>query len=254
MLGQAGKLLNPGATFSPAALQGLALWLVGDRSPVTLNGNTISQWNDFSGNGNHAAQGTAANQPAYAPGGMNGLPAADFDNANDLLTVAAAASIENLFAGGGYMAVVCNTNDGGSFDRLFEKSGGAGLGWGVWLNAGEIVFYAQWGTTSGQWNSGGNTLTNGQPAIVEIAYDSDSAANNAIVTVDGASAISKISTPSGATPDDSGVNLSLGNLPSTFGAWNGDISEVVFCSAIPSTAEQMTLRNSLANKYGIALA
>lgn len=45
------------------------LWLDGnDRSTITLNGLTVSQWNDKSGNGRHLAQATAANQPTLAVG------------------------------------------------------------------------------------------------------------------------------------------------------------------------------------------
>lgn len=47
----------------------LSLWLdAADASTITLNGSTVSQWNDKSGNGRHATQATAANQPAWGRG------------------------------------------------------------------------------------------------------------------------------------------------------------------------------------------
>jgi len=43
-----------------------ALWLdAADTSTVTLNGSTVSQWADKSGNGRNVVQATAANQPIY---------------------------------------------------------------------------------------------------------------------------------------------------------------------------------------------
>jgi len=59
----------PGATvWTPAVIQ-TALWLdANDTSTITLNGLTVSQWNDKSGNGRNATQPTAASQPTFATG------------------------------------------------------------------------------------------------------------------------------------------------------------------------------------------
>jgi hypothetical protein len=49
-----------------------ALWLdADDASTVTLNGSTVSQWNDKSGNGRHAAQGTSSARPTYQTNSLN---------------------------------------------------------------------------------------------------------------------------------------------------------------------------------------
>ena len=54
----------------------LALWLdAEDAASITLNGSTVSQWDDKSGNDRHATQSTAANQPAYNTSAINGKPA-----------------------------------------------------------------------------------------------------------------------------------------------------------------------------------
>jgi hypothetical protein len=45
------------------------MWLdAADASTIVLNGSTVSQWSDKSGNGRHAVQATAANQPAWGRG------------------------------------------------------------------------------------------------------------------------------------------------------------------------------------------
>lgn len=68
-----------GGAWTPAELGGLALWLdANDASTITLNGSTVSQWSDKSGNGNHVSNATAATQPAYLATGWNGQPTVSF--------------------------------------------------------------------------------------------------------------------------------------------------------------------------------
>ncbi|MFM5962620.1 MAG: hypothetical protein ACKOQ2_36645 [Dolichospermum sp.] len=62
------------------------LWLdAADSSTIILNGSTVSQWRDKSGNERHATQATAANQPVYQATGLNGRPTIGFDGTNDAL-------------------------------------------------------------------------------------------------------------------------------------------------------------------------
>jgi len=57
------------------------LWLdAADASTITHSSNAVSQWNDKSGNGNHATQSTANMQPTYSSTAMaGGKPGLDFD-------------------------------------------------------------------------------------------------------------------------------------------------------------------------------
>ncbi|MFM6022262.1 MAG: hypothetical protein ACKPER_04955, partial [Dolichospermum sp.] len=71
--------------WTPAQMS-TALWLdAADSSTIILNGSTVSQWNDKSGNGRNAIQATATNQPAYTANGLNGKPVLTFDGINDFL-------------------------------------------------------------------------------------------------------------------------------------------------------------------------
>uniref|UniRef100_A0A6M3IKR0 Uncharacterized protein n=1 Tax=viral metagenome TaxID=1070528 RepID=A0A6M3IKR0_9ZZZZ len=68
--------------FSPLSIAGCKLWLDAAQG-VTLNGSNVSAWADQSGAGNHATQGTALRQPAYAAAGWSaGIPTVDFDASN----------------------------------------------------------------------------------------------------------------------------------------------------------------------------
>lgn len=70
------------------------LWLdASDSSTIALNGSTISQWSDKSGNGNHASQATKGAQPAITSAGLGGLDVANFDGVDDYLALAAGVAI-----------------------------------------------------------------------------------------------------------------------------------------------------------------
>ena len=56
------------------------LWLRADSgTSTTMNGQSISMWNDLSGNSNHVSQSTLAQQPLYQSNILNGKPAVAFD-------------------------------------------------------------------------------------------------------------------------------------------------------------------------------
>jgi len=90
------RLLRPRATgFNPKSISGLKLWLdVANTSSLTFNGSTVSQVNDLSGNGFHATQGTANNQPTYQATGLNGKPTLYFDTTD---SVTSSATIADYF-------------------------------------------------------------------------------------------------------------------------------------------------------------
>jgi len=61
-----------------------AVWLdAADSATITLNGSTVSQWNDKSGNDNHVSNGEASTQPAYLTTGWNGKPTVYFTKAGE---------------------------------------------------------------------------------------------------------------------------------------------------------------------------
>lgn len=88
---RATKLSGYGASarrqWTPAQLS-TALWLdAADASTITLNGSTVSQWNDKSGNARNAVQAIAAYQPLYSATAINNKPAVVTDGVDDALFV-----------------------------------------------------------------------------------------------------------------------------------------------------------------------
>jgi len=108
----------------------LALWLdAEDASTITLNGSDVSQWDDKSGNGNHAAQAVAASQPARVTNGIQ------FDGTDDYMDITA-ANIKTVTQPFVY-AMVVDLNSGAAFkptidgitnslDRVLTGNAGSG--------------------------------------------------------------------------------------------------------------------------------
>ncbi len=74
MIGTRRAILNN--RFNPLSISGLSIWLdAQDSKTISLSGGNVVQWNDKSGKGNHAVQGTGVNQPVLVASGINGKPA-----------------------------------------------------------------------------------------------------------------------------------------------------------------------------------
>lgn len=86
-----------GGAASPLDVAGCVLWLDGSdasslfvdagTTPVSVDSDVIYQWNDKSGEGNHAVQSSATSRPAYRTAVQNGLAVSRFDGSNDSLIV-----------------------------------------------------------------------------------------------------------------------------------------------------------------------
>jgi hypothetical protein len=64
--------------WTPAELSPAAWYAADDASTITESAGAVSQWNDKSGNGNHAVQSTASLQPITGATNLNGLNVIDF--------------------------------------------------------------------------------------------------------------------------------------------------------------------------------
>jgi len=79
-------IIDPGEQCDNAIIptSGMHLWLRADAG-VNAPGNRMTRWLDQSGNGRNASMVTASRQPFFAPGALNGLPAARFAGAQSML-------------------------------------------------------------------------------------------------------------------------------------------------------------------------
>jgi len=95
--------------WTPARIS-TAVWLdADDASTITLNGSTVSQWRDKSGNARHVAQATAGSQPTRTISGLGGKNVLTFDGADWLFNAIPGGLMRNA-TGGTVAAVVNYTN------------------------------------------------------------------------------------------------------------------------------------------------
>jgi hypothetical protein len=95
----------------------------------------VAQWNDLSGNGRHAVQGTGANQPLFRlVGGPNNNPSVNFVDSTDVMAIATAGTFARPVT---VISVVKNTL---ADDAAYHKA--------VSFNAGRIAAGLDWATAN----------------------------------------------------------------------------------------------------------
>jgi len=126
--------------FLPPNISDCTAWFdAADANSITLDGTAVTQWNDKSGNDNHIAQGTAANQPTYQAAGWAGAdPTVYFDGTSDYLE---AIDIGDNILDNGDLTVIMalrmidlggtrylfSARDGGTYNQFSLLFLGAGL-------------------------------------------------------------------------------------------------------------------------------
>jgi hypothetical protein len=228
--------------WNPKTYSGLELWLdSNDSETITLNGGTVSQWDDKSGNDYHVSQGTASNQPALTSNVLNGRDVLRFDGGDWL---------ENLVAtpvGGSTnrtIFIVANYT-GSSIDYLFylgtaSNSPSFGSVFGISQETAVRVSNGNriWATSVGS-----------DHMILTISLDgtniTDVSAwqNGTALTISSTLGTQAINTSSRFYVG--GPTATVGNL------LEGDIAEVIVYSSALSTSDRESVESYLSNKWGI---
>lgn len=252
--------------FTPQSLANLALWLdSSDIITITKDGSDkVSQWNDKSGNGNNASQGTGANQPTYIPASINSKSVINFDGSTNVLNIAASSSIANIFSGGGTIITVirAETMGGGGGGRPLSKTSSGSDGWlyiGNNLSGSNYKIQLSHNTsaTSGAWITTNASATVNQTCVAYLEYNRDSNSNIPSLFLNNASisqAITTSSTPTGTMPDDNSIVLNVGNNAGGIRGFDGDIAEVIMYHRILSAGERLLLMRYLSKKWGVSIS
>jgi hypothetical protein len=141
-----GAAAAPSVPWTPAEIT-KTVWLdAADAATITLNGSTVSQWNDKSGNSYHVAQPTASQQPTYAASGLNSKGLITFDGSNDYLVNATQPPAGTSYTS--FIAVFKYISGGSSEDVPFAlgQAGGYQRARGLYRAAnGTTQGYVGWG-------------------------------------------------------------------------------------------------------------
>jgi len=212
------------------------MWLdAGDASSVLLNGSTVSQWNDKSGNLRNLLQATANNQPSYS-NTQNGKSVITFDGSNDLLSAASAFSMGT--SGYTFFAVAYHTSgfqvlaEGGSLNPYIATDTNGGVrGFRHWDGASEL-------------DTGDGAYSSATWFVLEVVVS----ASSRLIVVNGTQRAS------GAGTSRSASFQTIGG--STAGAffWNGRVAEVLIYSGAVASSGRSSARKYLGSKWGIAVA
>ncbi len=187
---------------------------------------------DATANGN-----TGASSGTTATGGQIG-EARGFDATDDFVDLGSAASIDDVFAGGGTVEAWFRASGWGESSRgkIVEKndaSTGSGVaGWSLGVddvNVSESILFGH-GSTAGSggfWNAPAGSVALNKWTHVAVVYDQGSTANNPSIYLDGAAVtVSETNAPGGAMASDASYAGRLGNRVAGDRTFNGRLDEV----------------------------
>lgn len=223
--------------WTPSELTGLQLWLdADDATTITESSGSVSQWDDKSGNGNHAVQSTASAQPTYGTRFVNSKNTLDFA-IGDFLEPGFAPAINRT------IAVV----------SAYDISSGLKVSVGarqdtnqrsyIGIDSSNTRFAA--GDVS---NTNGNATTTNTP-IVQVGYH-----NSSFELVHYLNGTKDIDTTFGGTIG-SGQNYYIGGLNdrgvlTQAAQFDGRISEIVILDSDIDDSNRQKLEGYLAHKWG----
>lgn len=218
----------------------LGIWFdATDPATITLNGGNVAQINDKSGNGRHAVQATAANQPVYSAAAINGRPALDSGAATRWML----ASFGSLTLTSGFMFAVFRRNSGVATPSLI------GLGRSTNINPRFRAQRTGFETEHRPDSGGGTTLATG-PAADTAAHVGAYGFRPAelVLTIDGARTAT-----SGTFGQITVDQFTLLTSPIAPGTGNADaaLGEVLFLPSDVVAADRQRIEGYLAWKWGL---
>ncbi len=228
--------------FSPRNIDDLQLWLDAyDSSTITESSCSVSQWDDKSGKGNDATQGTGSAQPTTDATTQNAKNVLDFDGGDSFVLPSAIYAIAN--ANSTVFMVSKRTTETGSTENLIslEESAGARMFLSYSLAAGAVVY------TNNTAGDGVLTITGVTNTDFQILRARRSGTTQALTQNGNAESTNA----NGA--DESGVDAALIGANSAGGGLIGSIAEILMYNRSLSTAEISSVETYLSNKWGIAI-
>ena len=210
--------------FSPSELSNMKLWLdAADASTITHSSNAVSQWNDKSGNGNHAIQSTSDKRPTTISNGIQ------FDGSNDGFNLGNDISEANLnifFVLHGHGFLYANN---GTERTLFYD---AGSGRKLWVRINGNEFFA------------GHSVSGYSDSTTQI-HEFSLNSGTFTVRVNGVEALSQASVSGNMKLDRIGLKWDSNTGVPT---WAGKLKEIL---AITTTSNRAAIEGYLAHKWGL---
>jgi hypothetical protein len=220
-----------------------ALWYDGDDTgTITLNGSTVSQWNDKSGNLRNVSQATATSQPTYLTNGLNGKPVLTFDGGDSL-----ANNIDSFYTSDISFFTVARTTSTTTLQSVISKNGASNREWYFGVDATNKIF--QITNDIGSSSSGDRKASStGNAGTNYGIWATSKSGTNVTVSLDGTT--NSVTLASG-TVFNGTSGIQIGNGGATTSPFNGGMAEIVVIASSVSDTDRQKLEGYLAHKWGL---
>jgi len=242
--------------FSPINLGNLVLWLDADDAGTITESSpkVVSQWADKSGKGNDAIQTIENRKPTTRIFGadINGKNSITFASVNSRLDISSSASIGGLWAVGGTVIFVTQSNSTGDSARFAETDT-----WTLLKTAEFVMFNVVFSGIDAIFSIpisalGFPTLP---PSIITVQYNASSVTNTPSIYVDGTLIPVTVVTQPTGNYDVVAEFSTIGNrIPSTGAGFDGDFGEGLYYKSRLSDISRDKLESELGNKWGVTVS
>ena len=209
-----------------------------DASQLVLNDDDpVSSWTDESGAGNHATK-TGANRPTYKTGRQGGLPAVNFDGADDFLTLPTGVGTGDVTV---FAVFDRDPMDNHQTLLSFGDAATKNFQIRIKLDDGHLYFGA---------GDGGEAGTEQDMGAIDTAAHMIAARHDKgvdlVFRTDGVEVFNGAFTPTiSANGNEGQFGVRVGDA----GWWKGDISEIIIFARALSPSEIVQVETYLSQKY-----
>lgn len=204
---------------------------------LAVNGQTVRQWSDISGNANNLTQSTSSSRPTLVTNQINGQPVLNFDGTSDYLdgSLDGTITLSSLFVVGNFSVA-----DQGNFDYMINIGTTYTDAISISRSSGE----AYYSYTEGALRFGPSL--NNSYKLFHQAFTASSPfhflrINGTSQTVNAHNAQISV-----------GSNIRVGAMLSTAGnQLEGNIAEIIFFNTILNTTQRILVENYLDAKYAL---
>jgi hypothetical protein len=213
------------------------------------NGVPVATLIDFSGNGNNASQGTAANRPVNLNNQINGQSILSFDGVNDFLETAAISSLETNNLSWFTIARANNFHTGVLIRSGYTSGAGAGSDrmWGNHIHLSNNQFNSHVRRSNSGFIGGAVGMSFNYNIFSNI-WNGSSASFNAYFNGN----LAFIGAMANAVPTGhlrTRIGADSQTTPSSF--FNGQIGDVIVYTQVLNNTQRIIVENYLGNKYGL---
>jgi len=247
------RWFRPGAVvaaWTPANLPSLIGWWKADAnvyndagSTLATNGQTVQQWSDQSGVGNHLVQATSGERPTFNTNQLNGLPGIACGGWLNQLTLSLGGTTASCYV------VAKHTTGGNGRIVTFAATGGPDYDG----DTDAIFFYLPSDTTVTGFRNGAKsngTVATGTPYVLGSIFDG----TNHTMYINGTAQSAVGSTGTFGSTGGLGVGDSPDSPPSTASGgspMNGMVFEIVLTTAAIGSTDRTNLATYFNGRWGV---